>query len=183
MVMLMLVLGAMARTESGAEEKTPVMVPVLGQLWTEDALREVYDRLRWLYVVDPDSRSIWPVAGTSAGPLTGTVVERSSDRRVIVRGDDGMLVAVQARGLDGWQGERVDMMVGPSGTPKYSYRSRGGKRMTVRQVVEVTLSFREFVTSLQRGYHYPEAPELGTHDGRKGNFRTERIERNKVIDH
>lgn len=101
----------------------------------------------------------------------------------MVESTDGRLVAVQCDPLVASAlGEQVNLMVCPVGTPWLSYESSADNRRSLPFLQDVTLPFDDFATSLQRGYHYPEAPELGTRSGRKGMFRTERVKMNKVED-
>jgi hypothetical protein len=168
--------------EACAATNAVVQHPIAGRMWPDDVLRATYERIRTTYVADQTSRAIVPASSLLAGPLRGVVVDTASDRRVIIRGEQG-LAAVQCRKiLPVAIGEVVEVMVAPSGTPWYSYRTETRERVRMPQYIEVTLAYDAFVTSLQRGQHYPELPELGTREQRRGLFRTRRVEGNVVED-
>lgn len=156
--------------------------PIQGKIRAEAEVRQAYDRVWQLYAVEPASRMIKPFKQLKAKELNGSLVDRASDRRLVVK-EGNRLVAVQCRQMiAGKPGDPVKLMVRTSGTPSYSYESATDNRQSIPQLEDVTLSFEEFVRSLQRGHFYPELPEFGAKESRKGLFRTERIDRNAVKD-
>lgn len=183
MTTVLVLAGASGGREACAEVSNVVVQhPIAGRLWSDEVLRAAYGRIRTMYAVDQTSRTIVPAPALLAGPLRGVVVDTASDRRLIIRSDRG-LAAVQCRTiLPVAPGEVVELMVAESGTPWYAYRTEERERVRIPQYIEVTLSYDAFVTSLQRGRHYPELPELGTRESRRGLFRTRRVEGNVVED-
>jgi hypothetical protein len=163
---------------SGGEARYPIQ----GKLWKEAEVRQAYERVWRRYAVEPASRMIMPAMQLNATELAGLMDRRASDRRLVVKNGD-RLVAVQCRMIiPGKPGDPVAFMVRPSGTPLYSLETATDNRQSIPQYVDVTLSFDEFVRSLQRGYCYSELPEMGVKENRKGLFRTERINVNAVED-
>lgn len=156
--------------------------PIQGKLWKEVEVRQAYERVWRQYAVEPASRMIKPAIQLNATELVGVMDRRASDRRLVVKSGN-RLVAVQCRMIiPGKPGDPVAFMVRPSGTPLYSYETSTDNRQSIPQYVDVTLTFDEFVRSLQRGYFYTELSEMGGKENRKGLFRTERINVNAVED-
>ena len=146
--------------------------PVRGRMWPESDLRVAYQKIRPHYAVTPGSRRIVAAGELKAFPLQGKIRDRLRAGRLLVERSDGHLVALQSDlPAEPVADSRLDLMVCLNGTPRLSYESATDKRRSLPFYQDVTVSFEEFVTSLQRGYHYSEAPELGTQDSRKGLFR------------
>lgn len=165
-----------------AVAREEVRYPIGGKLWPESELKAAYDQVWRAYAIDQGSREIVPAAARHAYLVEGEIIDDASDRRLILLTGSGYL-AVQCRDRVVWEaGERISLVVRPSGTATYSHELEPDDRRSLPQVVDVTLTFEEFVTSLQRGRVYPELPQFGTRDGRKGGFRTERVHRNKLVD-
>lgn len=161
----------------------PVVYPVLGKEWTEPALRAAYARVRLWYAVDPISHRVVSAGALRAFPLQGTLRDRIRAGRILVDSADGRQVAVQCdTRVAATLGTNVDLMVCRNGTPWLSYESAADNRRSLPFFQDVTLAYEVFIASLQRGDHYPEAPELGTREARRGGFRTERVKVNKVED-
>ncbi len=157
--------------------------PVRGKMWPEADLRAAYQKIRPYYAVTPGSRRLVPAGELKAFPLRGKVRDRIRSGRLLVESADGRLVAIQSdRPAEPVADSQLDLMVCLNGTPWLSYESSADRRRSLPFYLDVTVSFEEFVTSLQRGYHFPEAPELGTQDSRKGLFRTKRVHGNVVED-
>ena len=160
-----------------------VRYPVGGKMWPESELRAAYVKVRTFHVVDPGRQQVVPAGAQRAFPLQGKLRDRIRAGRLVVESADGRMVAVQCDPLVASAfGEEVDLMVCPAATPWLSYEPSTDRRRSLPFFQDVTLPFAVFVTALQRGYHFPEAPELGTQEGRKGRFRTERVKLNKVED-
>ncbi|MBU0679285.1 MAG: hypothetical protein KJ626_14380 [Verrucomicrobia bacterium] len=156
--------------------------PIFGRVWTEEELREAYEKVWRLYVVDQSSRMILYHWERGAFLLSGSIKDRAPDRRLIIE-SGGKLAAVQCEELITWRsGDTIELMVREAGTPQFSYKTEAGTRESLPQYADLTLSFRDFVRSLRRGQHYPELPELGTKANRKGLFRTERVKTNSIVD-
>jgi hypothetical protein len=180
---LWLLLGLAQWSMADTSAQSSVSYPVGGRMWPEAELRAAYDKVRPFYVVDPGSQQVVPAGSQRAFPLQGKLRDRIRAGRLVVESADGRMVAVQCDPLVASAlGEQVDLMVCPAATPWLSYEKSTDHRRSLPFFQDVTLSFAAFVTSLQRGYHYPEAPELGTQESRKGRFRTERVKINKVED-
>gem|GEM_PF-4115119 len=180
---LWLLLGLARCSQAAPPTTSTVRYPVGGKMWAETELRTAYAQVRTFHVMDPGSQQVVPAGPQGAFPLRGRVRDRIRAGRLVVESEDGRMVAVQCDPLVASAlGEQVDLMVCPAATPWLSYEPSADRRRSLPFFHDVTLSFAAFVTSLQRGYHYPEAPELGTQENRKGRFRTERVKINKVED-
>ena len=180
---LLLLMGLTGRGAGQVTSPAAVMHPVLGTSWTEPTLRAAYVKVRPWYAVEPGSRRIVRAGDLGAFPLQGTLRDHIRAGRILVDSADGRQVAVQCDPrVAATLGTNVDLVVCRKGTPWLSYESSADNRRSLPFFHDVTLSYEEFITSLQRGYHYPEVPELGTRAGRKGAFRTERVKVNKVED-
>lgn len=176
-------LALAGRVDGQVISPAAVTHPVLGRAWTEEDLRAAYAQVRPWYAVDPGSRRIVRAGELGAFPLQGTLRGHIRAGRILVDSADGRQVAVQCdTRVAAALVTNVDLVVCRSGTPWLSYESSADNRRSLPFFQDVTLSYAMFITSLQRGYHYPEAQELGTQPGRRGGFRTERVKVNKVED-
>lgn len=182
-IAVLLLVGAAPLIRAQTPPAPGLTYPVRGKMWPEADLRAAYQKIRPHYAVTPGSRRIVAAGELKAFPLQGKIRDRIRSGRLLVDSTDGRLVAVQSdHPVVDVAGSPLDLMVCLNGTPWLSYESAADKRRSLPFYLDVTVSFEEFVTALQRGFHFPEAPELGTQDSRKGLFRTKRVHGNVVED-
>jgi len=173
---------ALLAAASLAHAETNTVYPLFGRVWTEAELRPAYERIRTLYAVDEVSRKVRPSGELEAFPIDGTVTDVASGQRIILETRSGLAAIRCADSLPRARGERLSFVVRRTGAATMSYVDASGSRVEIPDYKDHTLSFGAFVTSLQRGFHYPELPELGTKAHRNGLFRTKRPDRNVIAD-
>ena len=140
------------------------------------AYRKLWNR----YVILPSRGELVRAREARAICLDGVVVGLASGRRAIVEAGSRRYAVVMRFGTNPTVGEKIRLMAVPSNVPQFSHERETDTRASLPQYHDVTMSFDEFVQSIRRGHHFPEAPELGTRPNRIGLFQTGRGDRNKV---
>lgn len=157
-------------------------IPIRGRLWKQSELQKIYNRIWQNYAIDQSSRQIMSAGEREAVRVEGTILDRASDRRLILLLPDKKVAVQCSTIIPGNKETTVSFMVRRGGTPFYSYEPATDSREQIEQYVDVTMTFKDFVKGLMRGHHFPDAPELSTQAERKGLFRTDRVQTNKVVD-
>ena len=167
-------------TGLGPVEAAEISYPCLDKVYTHSALTAAHAKVVRLYAVDPISQECRRAGELKAFPLQGKAKINTSSR-LWVQSNSGQLTAIMGyRGPLLATNQPVMCMVYPARSPTVSVNDLTNGVIALPQYMDVTMQLTDFVSFLRNGFHFPEAPELGTRPNRRRLFSTERIKISKV---
>ena len=162
---------------AGAAE---ISYPCLDKVYTHSVLTAAHAKVVRLYAVDPISQECRRAGELKEFPLEGKARINTSSR-LWVQNKNGQLNAIMGyRGPLLATNQPVLCMVYPARSPTISVNDVKNGVLALPQYIDVTMHLADFVGFLRNGFHFPEAPELGTRPNRRRLFSTERIKGSKV---
>lgn len=155
-------------------------VVVRGKIVPEAELKKVYEDIRQKYVFTGRHRPPARIGYKSSFNVKATFKQSLGGSRMlmVVKGLPTVVVIRNRAVIE--PGTKMEMALKPHPSPNYSY-SMDNKPIRIPQYQDVTITYRDFIGYLKKGYHFPEGGDL-TKAGMLRGFSKGRRRKMKVRD-